>query len=36
VTKLGDTFISLELANGVEAQCQRSAVTQVLPKGTIK
>jgi preprotein translocase subunit YajC len=36
VTKLGDTYISLELAGGVEAQCQRSAVTQVLPKGTIK
>jgi preprotein translocase subunit YajC len=36
VTKLGDTFISLELADGVEAQCQRSAVSQVLPKGTIK
>jgi preprotein translocase subunit YajC len=36
VTKMGDTFISLELASGVEAQCQRSAITQVLPKGTIK
>ena len=36
VTKLGDVFVTLELAHGVEAQCQRSAVTQVLPKGTIK
>ena len=36
VTKLGDTFITLELAQGTEAQFQRSAVTQVLPKGTIK
>jgi len=36
VTKLGDTYLSLEIANGVEIQLQRSAVIQVLPKGTIK
>ena len=36
VTKLGDHHISVELAPGVEVQVQRSAVTQVLPKGTIK
>ena len=36
VTKIGDSFISLEIANGVEVQVQRDAVVQVLPKGTIK
>ena len=36
VSKLGDSFISLEVANGVEVQLQRSAVIQVLPKGSIK
>ena len=36
VTKLGDTYVSVEIANGVEIQLQRSAVVQVLPKGTIK
>jgi preprotein translocase subunit YajC len=36
VTKLGESYVSLELASGVEAQCQRSAVVQVLPKGTLK
>jgi preprotein translocase subunit YajC len=36
VTKLSETQMSLEVANNVEVQVQRSAVTQVLPKGTIK
>lgn len=36
VTKLGDNFIGVEIANGVEVQIQRSAVVQVLPKGSIK
>ena len=36
VTKLGDTHLSLEIASGVEVQVQRSAVVQVLPKGSIK
>jgi len=36
VTKLGEGFIDLEVANGVEVHLQRSAVVQVLPKGTIK
>ncbi len=36
VTRLGDTHIGLELAEGVEVQLQRNAVVQVLPKGTIK
>jgi preprotein translocase subunit YajC len=36
VSKLGDSFLHVEIANGVEIQIQRSAVIQVLPKGTIK
>jgi len=36
VTKMGETFVSIEVASGVELQVQRSAVTQVLPKGTFK
>jgi preprotein translocase subunit YajC len=36
VTKIGETTLTLELAAGVEVQLQRSAVVQVLPKGSIK
>ena len=36
VSKMGDTFVGVEIANGVEIQIQRSAVVQVMPKGTIK
>jgi preprotein translocase subunit YajC len=36
VTRLGDVYIAVEVANGIEIQLQRSAVVQVLPKGTIK
>lgn len=36
VSKMGDTFIGVEVANGVEIQVQRAAVIQVMPKGTVK
>ena len=36
VAKLGDTYIHVEVANGVELQVQRASVVQVLPKGTFK
>jgi preprotein translocase subunit YajC len=36
VSKIGETYIGVELASGMEVQMQRSAVVQVLPKGTIK
>ena len=36
VSKMGETFVSVEVANGVEIQVQRSAVIQVMPKGTVK
>ncbi len=36
VSKIGDAYIGVELATGVEVQMQRQAVVQVLPKGTLK
>ena len=36
VSKMGESFLSVEVANGVEIQVQRSAVVQVMPKGTVK
>lgn len=36
VTKIGDSNISIEVAEGIEVQLLRSAVQQVLPKGTLK
>ena len=34
VAKMGESFLHVEVANGVELQVQRNAVVQVLPKGT--
>ena len=36
VSKMGETYLSVEVASGVEIQVQRSSVVQVLPKGTFK
>lgn len=36
IAKLGETFLHVEVANGVELQVQRPSVVQVLPKGTFK
>lgn len=36
VSKMSDGYIGVELATGMEVQMQRSAVVQVLPKGTMK
>jgi preprotein translocase subunit YajC len=36
ITKIGESFIGIEIASGVEIQVQRAAVVQVLPKGTVK
>jgi preprotein translocase subunit YajC len=36
VSKLNENYVTLEIANSVEVQIQRSAVQVVLPKGTIK
>ena len=35
VTKLGDAYLTLELAPGFEVQLQRSAIIQVLPRGAM-
>ncbi len=36
ISRIGDTTLGLELTSGVEVNLQRSAVVQVLPKGTVK
>ena len=36
ISKIGESYLGIEVANGVEIQIQRSAVVQVLPKGTFK
>jgi len=36
VTRINESTLHVEIAEGVEVQVQRSAVSQVLPKGTIK
>ena len=36
ISKVGETFLGVEIASGVEIQVQRSAVIQVMPKGTLK
>ena len=36
VARLGDNYLHVEVASGVELQVQRGAVVQVLPKGTFK
>ncbi len=34
VTRLGESYLHVEVSNGVELQVQRPSVIQVLPKGT--
>ena len=36
VAKLGETYVAVEVAPNVEVQVQRTAIVQVLPKGTFK
>ena len=36
VTKISDTYLSLEIAPNIEVNLQRSAVAKLLPKGTLK
>ena len=35
IAKIGESYLTVEIANGVEIQVQRGAVVQVLPKGTV-
>ena len=36
VRSLGDSFITVEIANGVQVRVQRGAIGNVLPKGSLK
>ncbi len=36
ITKVGDAYVSLEIADNVIVQVQKSAVGMLLPKGTVK
>lgn len=36
ITKLGDDFIAVEIAAGLQVNVQKQAVSALLPKGTIK
>jgi preprotein translocase subunit YajC len=36
VAKMGESYLHIEIASGVEIQVQRASVVQVLPKGTVK
>lgn len=36
ITDLNDSFVTMELAKGVEIKIQRHAIAQAMPKGTIK
>ena len=36
ITELGEQYLTIEIAPGVNVKVQRSTVSQVLPKGTLK
>jgi preprotein translocase subunit YajC len=36
ITKVGETYIAVEIAENVEISLQKNAVTAILPKGTLK
>ena len=36
ITEVGDTFVTLEIAEGVRVKVQKVQVTQLMPKGTLK
>ena len=36
LTDVGDSFVQLEIADGVEVQIQKQSVSSLLPKGTLK
>lgn len=36
VTKVGDAYVTLEVANGTEIVVQKGAIATLLPKGTVK
>ncbi|MDE2089248.1 MAG: preprotein translocase subunit YajC [Gammaproteobacteria bacterium] len=36
VVEVGEAFVSLEIADGIQVKVQRQAVAALMPKGTIK
>ena len=36
ITNVGDSFVTVEIANGLEVKVQRLSVAALMPKGTIK
>ncbi|MFJ2995551.1 preprotein translocase subunit YajC [Pandoraea pneumonica] len=36
ISKVGETFVTVEIAENVEINVQKGAITTLLPKGTIK
>lgn len=36
ITDVGDSFLNLEIADGVEVKTQRNAIASLVPKGTFK
>lgn len=36
ITNMGDNFIQLEVADGVEVKIRRQSVSAIMPKGTLK
>lgn len=36
ITEVGDNFLTLEIATGVAIKVQKTQVSQLMPKGTIK
>jgi preprotein translocase subunit YajC len=36
ITKVGEGYVSLEIAEGTEVTIQKAAIAMVLPKGTLK
>ena len=36
VTKVGDNFLTVEIADGLEVRVQRMSISSIVPKGTIR
>ncbi len=36
ITKVGEAYVGVEVADGTEITVQKSSVSTILPKGTIK
>ena len=36
INKVGDNFLTLEIADGLQVQVQKNAVASLMPKGTMK